>query len=192
VEPGWLEAMVEAAPHADVIGGRLDEETLNADVGAPARPRMVGDGLPVALGFLPFAVGANFAVWAGVLRELGGFDERFTCGYDDVELSFRAQLAGKHLRYAPDAVVAYRHRASGLDLFRQFRSYGRSEPLLYAEFRQYGMPRPAAGEVARRWARLVLGAPLASSPETRGKWLVNAGFSLGRLRGALTNRVPYL
>lgn len=198
VEPGWLSAMVDAAEHADVIGGRLDEESLNGGVEGPARPRMPVEHLPIALGFLPFAVGANLAVWAHVLHELGGFDERFRGGHDDVELSFRAQLAGKHLGFAPDAVVAYRHRACGLELFRQFRGYGRFEPLLYAQYRDCGMPRPPAAEVARRWVRLLLGAPLVlaappgRSPEARGDWLVRAGFTIGRLRGALATRVPYL
>ncbi|MEA3216753.1 MAG: hypothetical protein QOJ19_2909 [Acidimicrobiia bacterium] len=191
VGEGWLAGLADAAQQADVVGGRLDEELLNRS-GRGRRPRMPTDRLPVALGFLPFAVGANFAVWADVLDEIGSFNERYVVGNDDVEFSFRAQLSGYRLGYAPDAVVAYRHRERGRDMFRQFCRYGRSEPLLYRSFRQWGMQRPTAWEVAKRWSRIVLEAPLVLIPAKRGPWLVRAGFSFGRLRGSLRYRAPYL
>jgi GT2 family glycosyltransferase len=191
VGPGWLAALAEAAQRFDLVGGRLDEDSLNS-AGAPQRPRMPEGALPVALDFLPFAVGANLAIWADVLDRLGGFDERFLLGNDDVELSFRAQVHGHRLGYAPDAVVSYRHRNGHLELFRQFRTYGRSEPLLYADYQRWGMPRPGLGQVARRWARIVLEAPLALLPQERAGWLVRTGFSLGRLSGAIRHRVLYL
>jgi GT2 family glycosyltransferase len=191
VGPDWLAAMAEAAQRYDLVGGRLDEDSLNS-TGGPQRPRMPEGGLPVALDFLPFAVGANLAIWADVLARLGGFDERFHLGNDDVELSFRAQVHGHRLGYAPDAVVSYRHRNGHFELFRQFRTYGRSEPLLFADYRRWGMPRPGLGQVSRRWARIVLEAPLALLPQERASWLVRAGFSLGRVSGAIRHRVLYL
>jgi glycosyltransferase involved in cell wall biosynthesis len=191
VGEGWLAALVDAAQWYDLVGGRLDEESLNPS-GAPFRPRMPPGALPVALDFLPFAVGANLAIWADVLEDLGGFDERFLLGNDDVELSFRAQVHGRRLGYAADAVVSYRHREGYRDLFRQFRTYGRSEPLLFADYARWGMPRPGLGQVARRWARILLEAPLAVLPRERAGWLVLVGFSLGRLTGAIRHRVLYL
>lgn len=193
VAPDWLTQLVEAAAHHDVIGGRLDEEHLNEGLSSVQRPRLPQDRLPVALGFLPFALGANFAVWRDVFVALGDFDEAYICGNDDVEFSFRAQLAGYEVGYAPDAVVAYRHREGGRQLFRQFRSYGRSEPLLYRRYGPHGMPPTPAGQVLRRWARLVVTLPmLFGTAEERGDWLVRAGFSLGRLETALRERIPYL
>lgn len=40
-----------------------------------------------------------------MLREVGLFDERFFAYYEDLDLSFRARLAGWSVRYAPGAVV---------------------------------------------------------------------------------------
>ncbi|MPY94083.1 MAG: glycosyltransferase [Acidimicrobiia bacterium] len=191
--PHWLTALVAAAQRFDLVGGRLDEEHLNLGYGSALRPRLPADRLPMGLGFLPFALGANFAVWRDVLDRVGVFDEAFILGNDDVEFSFRAQLRGFRLGYAPDAVVAYRHREGSRELFRQFRSYGRSEPLLFKCYGAHGMPPTPFGQVLRRWARLVLFAPsVFASPERRGAWLVSAGFSLGRLEGAVRNRVLYL
>ncbi len=193
VEPDWMEALVEAALSADLVGGRLDEEELNQQPHAPRRPRHPQDRLPTALDFLPFAPGANLAIWADVLAALGGFDERFELGNDDVDLAFRAQLAGRRLGYAPEAVVAYRHRCRDHELFLQFRNYGRTEPLVFRLHRHHGLVRPSAGGVARRWARLLLVAPIAwTSPVRRGRWLAIAGFSVGRLEGSLRERTGYL
>jgi glycosyltransferase involved in cell wall biosynthesis len=193
VAPGWLEALVEAAGRADLVGGRLDEEALNQQPHAPRRPRHPLDRLPTALEFLPFAPGANLAIWADVLAALGGFDERFVLGNDDVDLAFRAQLAGYRLGYAPGAVVAYRHRRRDHELFLQFRNYGRTEPLLFRLHRHQGLVRSSAGGVARRWARLLLAAPIAwTSAERRGRWLAIAGFSVGRVEGSLRERTGFL
>lgn len=193
VAPGWLEALADAARRADLVGGRLDEEALNQDPRAPRRPRHPRDRLPTALGFLSFAPGANLAIWADVLGALGGFDERFVLGNDDVDLAFRVQLAGHRLGYAPDAVVDYRHRSRGRELFLQFRNYGRSEPLLFRLHRHHGVDRASAGGVARRWARLALDAPVAwTSAERRGRWLAIAGTSVGRVEGSLRERTGFL
>lgn len=40
-----------------------------------------------------------------MLQKIGLFDERFFAYYEDVDLSFRAQLAGWKVRYCPDATV---------------------------------------------------------------------------------------
>lgn len=57
------------------------------------------------------ACGAAFLIRRHVFEELGGFDERFFMVYEDVDLSYRARLAGYHCWYAADAEV--RHAGSG-------------------------------------------------------------------------------
>jgi GT2 family glycosyltransferase len=43
-----------------------------------------------------------------MLNEIGAFDEDFFCLYEDVDLSFRAQLAGYRCLYVPTAIVYHR------------------------------------------------------------------------------------
>jgi len=45
-------------------------------------------------------------------REVGSFDASFFLYYEDTDLSWRLQLAGWRVRYAPDAVVKHVHAAS--------------------------------------------------------------------------------
>lgn len=59
-----------------------------------------------------------------LLREIGFFDEDFFAYYEDVDISFRAQLAGWHIWYTP-AAVAYHHvssTSSKLGNFSRFHS----------------------------------------------------------------------
>lgn len=56
------------------------------------------------------ACGAAFAIRRDVFDALGGFDESFFMVYEDVDLSYRAQLLGHRCWYAADAVV--RHAGS--------------------------------------------------------------------------------
>jgi GT2 family glycosyltransferase len=44
--------------------------------------------------------------------EAGGFDERYFCYHEDVDLAFRLRLRGERCQYVPDAVV--RHAGSGI------------------------------------------------------------------------------
>jgi GT2 family glycosyltransferase len=57
------------------------------------------------------ACGAAFLIPREIFERLGGFDERFFMVYEDVDLSYRARLAGFGCWYAADAIV--RHAGSG-------------------------------------------------------------------------------
>ena len=57
------------------------------------------------------ACGAAFMVSRAFFDRLGGFDDRFFMVYEDVDLSYRARLAGGRCFYVADAVV--RHAGSG-------------------------------------------------------------------------------
>ncbi len=57
------------------------------------------------------ACGAAFLMPRAVFEELNGFDETFFMVYEDVDLSYRARLAGYRSWYAADAIV--QHAGSG-------------------------------------------------------------------------------
>lgn len=125
-EPGWLEALVEAAqrfPHAAAFGST---QLLDAD---PSRLDGAGDalhaigipwrgGLGMSAADLP-PEGETFAACAAAMliravdfRAVGGFDERFFCYVEDVDLGFRLRLAGRATMQIPGAVV--RHVGGGV------------------------------------------------------------------------------
>jgi GT2 family glycosyltransferase len=58
------------------------------------------------------ASGGASAYRLKMIQEIGLFDEDFFAYYEDVDISFRAQLAGWKVRYAPEALVHHQIGAS--------------------------------------------------------------------------------
>lgn len=194
VGPGWLSALARAAADAEMVGGHVDYEQLNSRMAVAWRPALTVGALPVQLGFLPFAVGCNMAIWKDVWMAVGGCDEEMMGGRggDDVDLSWRVQLAGGRLAFAPDAVAHYRLRADARSLARQMYGYGQSSALLYRNFRRYGAQRQRAVDAVHFWLHVLRRGPaLLRDPERAGFKLSEAAYHLGEVRGALRYRVGF-
>lgn len=124
--PGWLAALQAATlSHPEVVTFtsaqlRLDDPSQLDGAG----DAYFGFGIPWRGGFgrpareLPgpgwcfSACGAAGMYSAAIFRETGGFDTRFFCYCEDVDLGFRLQLMGHDCRFVPDAVV--HHAGSGI------------------------------------------------------------------------------
>jgi len=55
--------------------------------------------------FSPCAAAAMYRT--DILKQVGGFDERFFCYFEDVDLGFRLRLMGYRCLYVPQAIVAH-------------------------------------------------------------------------------------
>jgi GT2 family glycosyltransferase len=125
-EPGWLEALVRAAG-ADPARGLVSSCIVYLD--DPSVVDSAGDGYLRCGGGFKYghgqpasqwtqsrdvfgACGAAFLIRREVFAALGGFDESFFMVYEDVDLSYRAQLRGARVWYAADAVVRHAGSAS--------------------------------------------------------------------------------
>jgi len=193
VSPTWLGEMAKAACTADLVGGPLDRDTLNDPRTVAWRWPSPPDALPVAHGFLPYAEGSNLGIWADVLQALGGWNEDYAGGGDDVELCWRAQLAGYRIGFAPQAVIRYRYRRELRALARQLFWYGFGDTKLYRDFRSRGLQRPSVRHRLGQWCRLLArAADLVHSPQSRGEWIRDAAYWAGRARGSIHHRVPFV
>lgn len=190
VSEHWIAAMVRAARQFDLVGGSFEESSLNPPVLRFWRGELPRDRLLTSLRFLPFAMGCNVGMRREVFEALGGWDERYVGGCDDVDFSWRAQLGGFTLGFAPDAVIAYRHRHGLTALCRQFYRYGLSHAVLYRQYRSHGATARPLWQVLRSWAWLLLhAADLVRSSKLRGRWLRAAALNWGQVRGSIKQRV---
>jgi len=205
VAAGWLQAMADAARHYDLIGGWLDVQPLNDDATRSWHQPWPRDQLRSWL--LPYAVSANLAIWADVLRDLGGWSGEYEAGGEDTELSWRAQLAGYRLGFAPDAVAYYRYRSGIWETARQSYGIGVHCEQILRDFtvlrdgnhhgdRRAALDRAdhgegsALGRAVGRAAWLATRLPyLAGSRPHRGQWISVAAEYLGRLTGAVRYRL---
>jgi cellulose synthase/poly-beta-1,6-N-acetylglucosamine synthase-like glycosyltransferase len=127
-----------------------------------------------------------------VFEALGGFDEeRTTC--EDVDFSWRAQLASFRLGFAPDGLVHQRLQSGLLAVARQHFRWGRGYVELFRDYRSQGMPRPGLRRAARAWGWIVLAGPLiATSARARGRWVRVAAERSGQATGSVAERVLFL
>jgi GT2 family glycosyltransferase len=94
---------------------RLDNAGIDYRVDGFAITRGAGepDGVAWTTPREVFGACAGAAAYRrALLDDVGPFDERFFAYYEDVDLSFRAQLRGWRCLYVPDAVVFHRQGAS--------------------------------------------------------------------------------
>lgn len=193
VAPCWIEAMSHALRTWDLAGGQLDEHRLNMGttrlIRSPYRPGM----LPVAGEYKPYAVGCNLAVRRSVWEALGGFDESWVGGGDEIEFCWRAQLRGYGIGFAEGAVVAYRYRTDVRATLRQISRSAQAQARLFCEFRSEGMPRRSPRAGAKGWVWLLVSvSDLRRGEHLRAAWLRRLAERYGFVRGSIKHRVLYL
>jgi glycosyltransferase involved in cell wall biosynthesis len=190
VDDRWLDELVLVAADHDLVGGVQQESMLN-DASTLTTRSARARKLVTAMGFLPFAPTSNLAMWADVYADLGGLNEEYPQAHD-VELSWRAQLASYRLGFAPDAVVHYRYRTTLKGMAKQGYLSGIDIVRLYRDFRTKGLQVDPPSKRAKRWARMLAGAPLALvSPRRRAPWVRGASYLAGRLVGSIRLRVVF-
>jgi glycosyltransferase involved in cell wall biosynthesis len=189
VYPGWLAAHVSALSDAEVSAGVFDAWSLNG----LSPPCPLSFAPPPALGlfgFLPAAGSGNLAMRRRAFEQLGGFDPDLMTG-EDVDLSWRAQLAGHRFVLTPDAVLARRDQQGFKAVIRRYRAYGRSGPMLYRRFRSDGLQRDLLLAL-KTWAWLIVSAPRMRNPQFRDHWARVAGWRTGCLVESVRQRVLFL
>lgn len=193
VAPGWMAGLVDVLRTSPAVGGVLERRLLNAQVALAARPPKEADALLDTFGFLPYPAGANCGFHKELWSRLGGFDESYRYGGDDVEFFWRAQLAGDRLAFSPHAVVHYRLRCDARAIARQLYRYGRSHPKLFRDFAGHGMPSSRPGDIAGSWWRILMHSPdLVGPAEGRAAWLAQLALRAGRIVGSVRHRRCYL
>ncbi|HYE99113.1 MAG TPA: glycosyltransferase family 2 protein [Planctomycetota bacterium] len=170
-EPDWLARLVETAdahPEAGVFSSRLlvaGEDRIDSDgdlLDTAFRPSKRGAGRPPACASSPhevFSACAGAALYRrSMIDRIGFFDEAFFLIYEDVDLSFRARLAGWKVLHVPDAVV---HHAEGssLDRVPDLRRYWEYRNLEYVWLKNMPArlilrhaPELAAARLLEAWA----------------------------------------
>jgi GT2 family glycosyltransferase len=135
----WVERMAVALDEYDAVGGHIDDVSLNTGSVTTWRPPLTPGELPRPFGLLPHALAGNCGLRREVYLRVGGFDPLFQYAAEETDLFWRVQLAGYKLGYAPDAVVACRHRGNLRSMLRQWHKYGRGRARLVARYQGLGL-----------------------------------------------------
>ncbi|ABI76308.1 glycosyl transferase, group 2 family protein [Hyphomonas neptunium ATCC 15444] len=152
-EPDWLEKL-EAATRANPSCKTFASAQLDLNDGALMDgagdayfffgiPWRGGFGRPASelpnTGWCFSACGASAMYDSELFRQMGGFDERFFCYCEDVDLGFRLQLAGHDCLFVHDAVV--HHAGSGITGRQStFSTYYGTRNRLWTYFKNMPLP----------------------------------------------------
>lgn len=186
VNPGWLQACVDALKDAEAAGGVTDYWSLNG-VAAPVPPLPNVPPAKRQFGYLDAGLSSNLAVRRDVFDAAGGFEESMFTG-EDTDFCWRVQELGYRFVIRTDMVVSRRDRSGFSQVFKRFVAYGRSGPVLYKRHRTGGMKREGA-EAVKAWAWILLSAPRLVRPDFRIKWAWVAGWRVGRLSGSARQHI---
>jgi GT2 family glycosyltransferase len=183
--------MANALREHPVVAARLDHFALDpawmSGVGSSFQSR----GLEAGFGFLPFGAGCSLGFQRSTFEAVGGFRER-AAYCEDVDISWRIQLAGQRIEFVPEAVVHYRSRTTLRAMFRQHRNFGRARALLYHDYRSAGMPPRPSKTALSEWLFIARAVPRLRTRAEAARWSRRLGRSVGRVQGSLRYRVWYL
>lgn len=170
VDAGWLTAMVAACAHHDVVAGRVETVSLNSEWTRVART--LPEGIQTG-SFLPFAGAGNLAFRREAFLQVGGFDPDVTW-LEDVDLSWRLQLAGYSIGFAPDAIVHVRLRRSISGIYTQGLHYGWALAQLECRYRTLmgsAAERPSTPAAPKsRWTTIANALSVLARHPGRGGW----------------------
>lgn len=192
VDPSYVDHMVNALEHADMVGARVEQAELNPGWTAEVRTVAQQSDLPVvnvAGEDLPWIYCATLGIRRETFERMGGFDESLISG-EDVDLSIRARWSGLRLDFARAALLHCRLPHTLPAVFRQGLKYGAGGARVEAKYRRLG--RPIDHVITDRSARLRFGlGPLRHLVRARSRAeFGSALFLIGRRAGyfALTLR----
>lgn len=181
--PDWLRRVVRALaahPEASGVGGVIEPAGTESRISRYIDARRLLSEPTVEDGRVTFVITANSAFRRPALEEVGGFDERFPLGGEDVDLSRRLLEAGRTLARDDAMVVRHHHRTRLRPFVKTFYWYGYGSGM--ARFKRRG--EGSAVEVL--WRRAWSAAYLAFMPVYAAAHLVRgAGLSDAAAHGAL-------
>ncbi len=190
VSNGWVAALSRGLEEHPLVSGPLETSLLSGrSVSWVPIPALTTE-LFETWGARRYGVGCNLGLRRGVWREIGGFDETYPAGAEEIDFAWRAADAGYLTSYVPDALVHYRIRTDLRGVLRQQFNSGRGTATLYAKFRPTEVvPKSLPRRLHHEWL-LLKQFPWRGNSDQRRMWCTVMAFELGKLREAHRLGVP--
>ena len=189
VAPGWAQALVnalQAYPDAGIVASKMllfdRRDTLHS-----AGDGFGTDGIPINRGvweqdkgqfdrdtYIFGGCGGAVAYRRAMLDYIGLFDEELFMYLEDVDLNWRAQLAGYRAVFAPEAMVYHHLSATGGGVVASYYT-GRNTIFVLA--------KDLPGPIFRRYWRAIMAAQFKIAVDALRAWRGEA--ARARLRGQL-------
>lgn len=181
VSPRWVATMNAALDRATFVGGALETLRLSGPSADWMPLETQTTGLFTTWGDRPYAFGGNTGMRREVFEAVGGYDESYPAGAEEIDFAWRAIDAGHVPVYVADALIHYRIRTDLRGVLRQQYNSGRGTSTLYAKFRPAEVVPKTRLRRIHHEALLLRRFPWAGPADHRRRWLTLVAFEAGKL-----------
>lgn len=184
VSDGWLESMVTALREHPYVGGPLETTMLSGPSAEWVPFPPVTPDLFETWEGRRYAFGGNLGMHRKVFDAVGGFDEDYPAGAEEIDFAWRAGDAGFTPVFVPEALVHYRIRTDVRGVLRQQFNSGQGTARLYGRFRPAEVQVRSPVRRLRHELVLMRRFPWRGPRDARISWAATIAFEVGKLVGA--------
>lgn len=177
----WVRAFHEALNEYPLVSGPAETVTLSGSSAGWVPIEHESTGLYETWGGRTYGLGGNTAMRREVWENVGGYDETFPAGAEEIDFAWRAWDLGYRFVYVPDALLHYRIRTDLRGVLRQQYNSGRGTATLYAKFRPEEVVPKSLPRRVHHELRLLKQFPWSKTSTHRRLWLTVMAFEVGKL-----------
>lgn len=181
VAPAWVGAFHRALDEHPLASGPAETLTLSGPSAGWVPIEQQSTGLYETWGGRTYGLGGNTAMRREVWERVGGYDETFPAGAEEIDFAWRAWDLGYRFGYVPEALLHYRIRTDLRGVLRQQYNSGRGTATLYAKFRPAEVVPKSALRRLHHELLLLKQFPWRQTPTHRRMWLALMAFEAGKL-----------
>lgn len=180
VSPEWVRAMSDGLDSSPLVGGPVDTARLSASSAGWVPIESRTSDLFEVWG-VRYGVGGNVGMRRAVWQAVGGFDETFPAGAEEIDFAWRAAALGHTFAYVPGGLVHYRIRTDLRGVLRQQYNSGRGTSTLYAKHRPPDVTPKSRLRRVRHELLLLRRFPWRGTTDERRLYLSTLAFEAGKL-----------
>ncbi len=181
VAPRWVKAFHEALDQSPLASGPAETVNLSGPSAGWVPIDQTSTGLYETWGGRTYGLGGNTAMRREVWERIGGYDEDYPAGAEEIDFAWRAWDLGYRFTYVPDALLHYRIRTDLRGVLRQQYNSGRGTATLYAKFRPAEVVPKSVPRRIHHELLLLKQFPWRGSADQRRMWLTLMAFEAGKL-----------
>jgi glycosyltransferase involved in cell wall biosynthesis len=181
VSPGWVAALTAALERAPLASGPVETTLLSGRSAdwVPIDRRTTG--LFETWGGRTYGIGCNLGLRREVWEDVGGFDETYPAGAEEIDFAWRAWDLGHRFAFAEDALLHYRIRTDLKGVLRQQYNSGRGTATLFHKVRPSDVVPKSLPRRIHHELLLLRQFPLRGDGDARRRWLTLMAFEAGKL-----------
>ena len=181
VSAGWVAAMADGLSAAPLVSGPVETTLLSGRSAdwVPIESRT--SALFQTWGERTYGIGCNIGLRREVWSDVGGFDESYPAGAEEIDFAWRAWDLGYQFTYVPEALLHYRIRTDLRGVLRQQYNSGRGTATLYNKFRPVEVVPKSTLRRIHHELLLLRQFPWRGSGDDRRRWAVLMAFEAGKV-----------